>query len=397
MAWNVDGEDRPPKVVEMPQKRKFFEWVNIEKWFCEDPPPEKYIFDGTLLQGVVGGIIAQGGGGKSMLSLYMCISAATGLPFFRAFRPVKPFKVLVLFGEDAEEQVWRRFRKAIKSYGLTDEKKHLLKENLKVMCGRGEPLLEWKTDKRGRLGQIGPSSIYNDLKKEIKDFQPDLVIIDPKSMWCGLEENENHINTIFINALYGLSRVNGATVLFTHHVNKGGAHVLELISSRGGGALVDGGRWIAIMRNGKHSETLKTRYGVNETESKKYIELSIEKNSYAARLPDSVFFKFEDDGTLTQAALTENNQQQKIAEALKEVLANDENLKLSRDEIANRPAGSIVRDLLREKLESIEVKNKDIERAILYGLKEGILRKVETAGYRNVMKEVIRPAENSIF
>ena len=96
--------------------RKFSENVrsDVNKWLTEDPPELQWIFKDLLLRGIVAGIMSQGGAGKSYLSLSLAISCATGQKVFDYFNPSKPMRVMVFFGEDSEDIVWRRFKVIVK-------------------------------------------------------------------------------------------------------------------------------------------------------------------------------------------------------------------------------------------------------------------------------------------
>lgn len=136
------------------------------------------------------------------------------------------------------------------------------------------------------------------LKAEAEKFQPELIILDPKSMHYGLDENNNDHATQWVNTLKELTR-NSATVLFCHHVTKALSGALELNGARGGSALADGSRFAANMRQLTEEDAKK--YDIDEPWL--YVEFKVTKNSYVPKLPGSVFFRFTHDGALEEVDL----------------------------------------------------------------------------------------------
>lgn len=212
----------------------------IGAWLDTEPPPVDYLFENLLIKGIVGGIFAQGGTGKTYLIVCLMLSAALGLKSFRTFRPTRPMRVLGLLGEDPPGMIHRRIRSIIGGFGDID--KTLLADNLRLYCGTPGPLMKLDGNNPTR------TDAFEWLKGEVADFRPELVVVDPKSMFYGLDENSNDHCTQWVNTLKALT-LNGATVLFSHHVTKALSGALELTGARGGSALVDGSRFAANMRH----------------------------------------------------------------------------------------------------------------------------------------------------
>ncbi|MBI5234206.1 MAG: AAA family ATPase [Deltaproteobacteria bacterium] len=259
-------------------------------WLDTEPPPVNYLFEDLVISGMVGGIFAQGGVGKTYLILCLMLSGTLGTPFFRTFRPTHSMRVIGLLGEDPPDMIHRRMKSIL--CGLNDIDKALLAANLRLYCGRPAPLT--------RLDGNNPAhtEALDWLKAEVERFRPDLIIIDPKSMFYGLDENSNDHCTQWISALKELTEY-GATVLFSHHVAKSVGGTLELSGARGGSALVDGSRFAANMR--QLTEDDAKRYDIDEPW--RYVEFKVTKNSYVPKLPGSIFFKFTSDGALEEIDL----------------------------------------------------------------------------------------------
>lgn len=275
----------------------------IATWLNTEPPPMDYLFENLLISGVTGGIFAAGGTGKTYLILCLMLSASLGLPFFRTFRPTRSMHVLGLLGEDPPDMIHRRIKNIIGNFEDVD--KALLAENLRLYCGRPAPLMKLNGNNPAK------TDAFEWLKAEVETFQPELIIIDPKSMFYGLDENSNDNCTQWVNTLKALT-MNGATVLFSHHVTKALSGALELNGARGGSALADGSRFAANMR-GLTEEDAK-KYDIEEPW--KYVEFRVTKNSYVPKLPGSVFFRFTHDGALEEVDLQANCESAMIDELL---------------------------------------------------------------------------------
>lgn len=334
---------------------------DVNKWLTEEPPELKYIFKDLLVCGIVAGLMSQGGTGKSYLELYWAISCTTGQTIFKSFVPSKPMKVMVLFGEDDENIVWRRFRwilADLEKQGISIDRDLLIK-NLYCGCGISAPLMELD----GANPQI--TSTYMWLRREVKRFQPGLIIIDPKAQFFGLEENSNDYNTQWVNSLKNLTRINDATILFSHHVTKLDAKSLEATASRGGSALTDNCRWVANMR--LMDKIKATSFGIDN--SSKYVEFKVSKNNYAELMQDPLYFKKGENGLLKLADLKAHKIVD-ITNILKGILRQDK-FKLTVDQLANRPTGKEVRERIKAEV-GYKIDAKEIERAINNGINEGV-------------------------
>ena len=262
----------------------------IGVWLDTEPPPIDYLFENLLIKGIVGGIFAQGGTGKTYLIVCLMLSAALGLRSFSTFRPTRSMRVLGLLGEDPPGMIHRRVRSILGEFGDID--KAMLVDNLRLYCGSPGPLMKLDGNNPSR------ADAFEWLKGEVEDFRPELVVIDPKSMFYGLDENSNDHCTQWVNTLKALT-LNGATVLFSHHVTKALSGALELTGARGGSSLVDGSRFAANMRHLTEDDAKK--YDIDEPW--RYVEFKVTKNSYVPKLPGSVFFRFTQDGALEEVDL----------------------------------------------------------------------------------------------
>lgn len=275
----------------------------IGVWLDTEPPPIDYLFENLLIKGIVGGIFAQGGTGKTYLIVCLMLSAALGLRSFSTFRPTRSMRVLGLLGEDPPGMIHRRVRSILGEFGDID--KAMLVDNLRLYCGSPGPLMKLDGNNPTR------ADAFEWLKGEVEDFRPELVVVDPKSMFYGLDENSNDHCTQWVNTLKALT-LNGATVLFSHHVTKALSGALELNGARGGSALADGSRFAANMRQLTDEDA--KRYDIDEPW--RYVEFKVTKNSYVPKLPGSVFFRFTQDGALEEVDLKATRESMMVDELI---------------------------------------------------------------------------------
>ena len=342
----------------------------VSKWLTKDPPEIKYIFQDLLACGIVAGLMSQGGVGKSYLELYWAISCATGQTLFDDFVPSESMKVMVLFGEDEEPVVWQRFRWIIsdlETKGISIDE-NLLKENLYCVCGISAPLMELCN------GNPDRTKTYKWLYDEVRSFQPDFIIIDPKAQWYGLEENSNDYNTQWVNCLKDLTHISGATVLFSHHVTKQDSTSLETTASRGGSALTDNCRFVINMRLIRD----KTAKDLGISDLSKYVEFKVTKNNYAALMPGSLHFKRSENGLLKQVNLEKHNFVN-ITSILEDILRHDK-VELTIDKLVRKGQGKEIREQINKEV-GVKVTAKDLEGAINNGINEEVFElKIKPGG-----------------
>ena len=335
--------------------------LDIARCLANDPPPRKWIFENFLPQGIISSLNASGGTGKSYLALYFAISLATGMQIFQCFKPAQPRSVICWFGEDAEDVLHERIRSIVDSCEHFNSE--LLNENLNIYCEQAKPLMELDANKP----VITKSYLW--LKSKIKQLNPGLVIIDPKSKFFGLDEICNTHAAIWLNSLQELITPE-ITILVIHHVNKSGANLFDSASARGASAFVDGCRWAASMRI-MDKET-GAKYDIDNHRA--YVELLVTKSNYTILPSEPLRFRHMEGGGMEQVEVDQPRHGD-IAVAIQEALKNNPDKLISENEISRLPVGKFVRDYIKEyhsKVSRIDIKN-----AIYHGLQTGILHQLE--------------------
>ena len=249
-------------------------------------PPEIepiLLYNGTpvLPRNIVGVIAAEGGLGKTLLVLQLGY-AISGGGSLGPLKAAEPFNVLILLSEDPQEEANRRLWRI----GKGDFPPGL---HVASTVGRVGPLMRLEGNNPIR------AQGFSWLRDTIKNHDPlDLLILDPKSRFYGLDENNNDHATQWITCLESLANEFDLTILFTHHVSKGRSGDMGQAMSRGASALVDGCRWVAGMT--RLNPEVARRHSIEDERA--YVEFDITKANYTAQLPNRFIFKRMENGLL---------------------------------------------------------------------------------------------------
>jgi hypothetical protein len=332
-------------------------------------PPDAIVTyrDNPLLtRGIVGGVMAQGGTGKTFFLQQLAYKLAGGM----GLGPLKSadtdgFQVLMLCGEDPQDEVERRLW-AISGDGT------YFPDNLHIASTVGHlgPLMRLENNNPVK----GPAFFW--LRETIQNHDGlDLLILDPKSRFYGLDENNNDHGTQWISALESLAQEFNITILFTHHISKA-SKTLDQNMSRGASAIVDGCRWVAGMT--ALSEAAADRYGIEDPRG--YVVFDVTKTNYAAGLQSKIVFKRTENGTLEYAAL-ESERMTMLLSILYDAIEKDP-LKYSKRDFAKNPKG-VVDDIL----ETIQNQFPNFKQKEFPGLIDAMIsgvileeKKIETGG-----------------
>ncbi|MEJ2724119.1 MAG: AAA family ATPase [Deltaproteobacteria bacterium] len=221
--------------------------------FLESKPSE-YSFElgGSLLQGTVGSVVAQGGLGKSQFLVQWALAHAGGTTFLDGRYEVSHIgKVFALLAEDSEIVVWHRVRDTLTATVNKEELRNVvprLNENLFIQSVTGYDTRFLEVEG----GNRHPSLVYSNFLARLQQIDGlSLVILDPLSRFFSAgDENDATLGTYFISLLEWICKTTGATVVTSHHVRKGsgkGRKSLTQEASRGSTALVNAVRWQLTM------------------------------------------------------------------------------------------------------------------------------------------------------
>lgn len=342
--------------------------AGVGRYLATDPPRQDYLFEKLILRGIVYGLFATGGTGKSYLLLQLITCLATGHSF-GPFKPTRTNKVLYLGAEDPEWELHRRIHLIAENQGLLHSKE--LADNLAVypVAGKIGPLLML-----GQNNNPTTSEYYTWLQESIVNLKGlEVLVLDPMSRLYGLNENDNAHGTAWIQALERLALDYKLSIIFAHHEPKSASQGKSLQDSTGRGAssIRDGCRGAISMR--EMSESDGNKYDVNPRE---HVEVDVTKANYTAKLPNSIYFKRGEGGLLETVDLS-HDRIKGLAEALIEELSAQSN-SISRNDLQNNRGTA--KDIISNLKATPSFKLKDMGKVIDYALEKGIIIEVDQIG-----------------
>jgi hypothetical protein len=224
-----------------------------DDWMTTDIPPREFVFKGALPLDVVSLLVATGGTGKSMLSLELAVSAATGRGLLAGFEPTaEPCRVAVLALEDDQQEIHRRLKRIGAAFNLAfDDRDPLaVARNVRLFCLPSFAVCAADED----TNMLAASDDLKRLSAELADFKPRLVIADPLAGLLGgvVEEGSNEAAQAIIGMLRSAIPP-GAAMLVCAHTSK--AERMVSTTARGASAWMDAARQVLALRPPDVTET----------------------------------------------------------------------------------------------------------------------------------------------
>ena len=266
--------------------------INVEEGKIQKP---------FLRKGILAMLVGAGGVGKTHALAQLALSLATGYPWLDVFPIEKPGHVFLGLGENNLSDIHRLLRKIAKHFMQRikmDQYVFFDPDPLLAAMERIAPMAFSGVD-AAFIHQGQPTPFFKALLDSLKQTEPpsgwSCIILDPISRFIGMDaETDNAAATQFIALLEKLSlELKGnPTVIFGHHMNKGGVSGLstDQAAARGSSAITDGVRWQVNLEKGKQEEM----------DSNREIIFRHVKSNFTAILPTKILRK--DDMVCLSAA-----------------------------------------------------------------------------------------------
>lgn len=213
-------------------------WLDTEPTEANDWLVSNLLYRNTI--NILDGI---GSSGKSYIALQLALSIASGLPFLGLLPVHQVGKVLILNGEDPESVSHARFRAISQNYSssISEDNLYAAAENITHISMSTTDIASILLDER-----LQTTKTYADLRQFCAEWKPDLVILDPLSLFAA-KENCNSYAAHFYAAMRKLK----STVLVIHHQNKSGMNGEgeDRAKTRGAGVWVENARTRMMMRD----------------------------------------------------------------------------------------------------------------------------------------------------
>ncbi len=266
--------------------------INVEEGKIQKP---------FLRKGILAMLVGAGGVGKTHALAQLALSLATGHPWLDVFPIEKPGHVFLGLGENNFSDIHRLLRKISKHFLQrlkSDQFVFFDKDPLLAAMERIAPMAFSGID-AAFIHQGLPTPFFNNLLASLKRSEPEegwsCIILDPISRFIGMDaETDNAAATQFIALLEKLSlELKGnPTIIFGHHMNKGGVSGLntDQAAARGSSAITDGVRWQVNLEKSKQEEM----------DSSKDVIFRHVKSNFTAILPTRILKK-DESGCLSAA------------------------------------------------------------------------------------------------
>lgn len=184
--------------------------IGVSHWHQYTPDPPNWLVDGILHHQTINLIDGLGSSGKSILSLQLAISIASGIDWL-GFGVRTPGPVIYLNAEDPDSENHRRYNRILSKIIISEEQLIQLQNNLTYIS-----LSELDIDP-ALLNEKGHTTgIYKNLQQLVSAVKPVLVIIDPLVFFSDANEND----TVNAKRLYSALRRLKTTFLLVHHMSK---------------------------------------------------------------------------------------------------------------------------------------------------------------------------------
>jgi RecA-family ATPase len=228
-------------------------------------------------------LVAPGGVGKTTLMLFEAIHIVLGLPLW-GLLVQKPGPVLIATAEDSREICVGRMRRIAEALDLTSDQIAKVMQEVRIadVSGTGFRLTQVVGD------VVLPAPIIDQLVREARPLKPVLVVIDPAISFGVGETRTNDAEHGLVEAARRIRNALECCVRFVHHVGKVNAREknTDQYASRGGSALPDGCRMVAVMQPLDAEEWIRLRGGEPLSEGASGVRVARPKLSYVPAQPD---------------------------------------------------------------------------------------------------------------
>lgn len=237
--------------------------VSLDDWLEEAMEPLDWLIKDWLLRGTVTVLAADGGTGKSFLSLGIVIETITGCEIWPGLKPSSRDTAILLDLENDRKSTFKRIRAYKEHYKIDHEYMNTcMLERLRFVNTRGSWL-----EQHGREYRASP--MYLNFLEYCTNTKPAVIVIDHLRRISGSAEgNDNSVMGLLMELCDRLATASGAAVLILAHTNKAsndrGASAGNL---RGASAIRDEARCVWELRREEGERLTLTRTKANHSSS----------------------------------------------------------------------------------------------------------------------------------
>jgi len=252
--------------------------VSATAYMWSDPdtiPPRQWVYGRQIQRKHVRGLVAQGGAGKTILSVGEALRMVTGRPLLGQEVPGGPKRVWLWNLEDSREELARIIQAACKHWGLTQAD---LQGRLFVDSAVDGAALKLATSSPSS-GLVINRPVVAALIDELIERRIDYLHVDPFVSSHGANESDNMEIDAIVKEWARVAHDANAAIGLAHHVSKAGAGEVTALSARGATALVNACR--SVLTINRMSEDEAKGFGINDEGRRRYFRAYDDKNNRA--------------------------------------------------------------------------------------------------------------------
>lgn len=262
--------------------------VTATPYAWRDPttlPQRQWVYGRSIQRGHLRAIVAQGGAGKTILSVAEALAMVTGRDLLGQLVPGGPKRCWLWNLEDDGDELGRIIQAACKHWGISADD----------IGGRlfVDSALEGAVLKLARSsaadGLVINRPFVEDLVEELKARRIDYLHVDPFVSSHGANESDNMEIDAIAKEWALVAKRADAGVGLAHHVSKAGAGEATALSARGASALVNACRSVLVLNRMGESEA--ARYGIEGEARRRYFRTYDDKNNRAPPSDKSDWFR----------------------------------------------------------------------------------------------------------
>lgn len=246
-------------------------------------PVRPWLYGHFLMRGIVSGIIASGGVGKSTLTLTIGLALASGKQILHD-TPRGKFRVWLWNGEDSPIELQKRIGASCLFHDLNESD---IEKRVFVDSGCEQEIIiaEVAQGKKAVRNEVTIEA----LKATIKENKIDCVVIDPFISSHRVEENDNGAIDLVVKTWAQIAQECNCAVLIVHHVSKTGGAGASAENARGASSFLGALRaaWVLNPMSKEIAENL----GIEN--AAQYIAIEDGKANLAPRQSNAKWLKLE--------------------------------------------------------------------------------------------------------
>jgi hypothetical protein len=248
-------------------------------------PRRQWVYGRHIQRGHVRGLIAQGGAGKTILSVGEALSMVTGRPLLGHAVPDGPKRVWLWNLEDDGDELARIVQAACKHWRIG---KDALEGRLFVDSALDGAVLKLATSTASD-GLVINKPLVESLTAELIERGIDYLHVDPFVSSHAANESDNMEVDTIAKEWARVAHDARAAIGLAHHVSKAGAAEVTALSARGAVALINACR--SVLTINRMSEIEASGFGVEEKERRRYFRAYDDKNNRAPPSDQSDWYR----------------------------------------------------------------------------------------------------------